>query len=430
MTFDYTANGQNYISIIVSAVTSQLRDWSLVHADDIARFDAGEIFRAAYLAEVRNYRCLRFDEWIGILRSEEEGGLKITTWASRPVPADEMFHRWVPYEYMAALCNQVGADMWVCMPTAATDDHFTGAATLMQTLMPAPRRVYVEYSTKTWDFSGTPQAHYCAEQGRIAFGTTGAPTDQEFLSWYGMRSTQCAQAWRAVWGASARLRTVIQSQADWLGNEAGVLTAPMWQERSGTMGLPVYVAPHSVIDVLTVHAQIDGGMAYGGRVTELENWRTTLTQTVAFNRIRDQMLHGTYWTADRTVDAMVSKWNYFKTVANNYGMELACYEVGNHLNGVGGSTALQSFIQAFSASSQMGEVYAATVGAIRTAGFNGPLAMSVECRWPDSNSCHGIERFLGDHNAAWSAVNTIQQVNDGPSGRGASDFVGTMEVSA
>lgn len=429
--FDYTANGGSWITVV--ARSAPISNIALVHEDDWAAHAAGDIFRQQYLDEVRNYRVLRFDEWTGILR-DEPYGLAVTTWASRPLPTDETFqNRFVPLEWQAELCNLVGADLWMCAPTAATEDYDTGAATLIQSLMQAPRHVYAEYSTKTWDFAGTPQAHYCAEQGRIAFGTTASPTEQEFRSWYGMRSALMAQRWRAVWGSNTRLHMVIQHQADWVGGEYDVLVAPMWQERNGTLGLPPYVAPHSVCDMLTVHAQIDGGMAYGSAASLLETWRTTLTQTEAFNRIRDQLLTGPYHnTGDdgrRTVQLLTPKWQHYRTVANTYGLELAAYEVGNHLNGVGGSADLRAFMHLFSVSSQMGEVYTATFNAIRTAGFDAPLCMSVECRLPDDNIMHGLQRYLGDHNPAWAAVNAINLVNNGPTGRGASDFVGTMELA-
>ena len=429
--FDYTANGGSWVTLVVRSVTAgPLRNFKLVHQDDWADDAAGKIFRQQFLNEVRNYRCLRFDEWIGIL-IEEPRGLIITDWASRGLPTDETFlWRFAPYEWMAALCNEVGADMWLCMPTAATDDHIQQAATLIRNLMPAPRHVYIEYSTKTWDFAGTPQAHYCAEQGRIAFGTTANPTQLEFRNWYGMRSAQTAQWWKAVWtGESAsRLHTVIQHQCDWVGGEYDVLVAPMWQQRNGTLGLPPYVAPHSVSDMLTVHGQIDGGMAYGARSSEIENWRTTLTQSEAFNRLRDQMLDGRYFdTSDegqRNILQMTPKWNYYRGVADDYGMELGCYEVGNHLNGVG---ADETFIANFSVSTQMATIYTNTFSALRAAGFDGPLCMSVHSRYPDGNSAHGLQRWLGDHNAAWTAVDAINQANDGPSGRGAYDFAGTIE---
>lgn len=429
--FDYTANGGSWITVV--ARSAPISNIALVHEDDWADHAAGRIFRDQYLEEVRNYRTLRFDEWTGILR-DEPYGLAVTTWDSRPLPTDETFqNRFVPLEWQAELCNLVGADLWVCAPTAATADYDTGAATLIQSLMQAPRRVYAEYSTKTWDFAGTPQAHYCAEQGRIAFGTTANPTEQEFRSWYGMRSALMAQRWRAVWGSNTRLVTVIQHQADWVGGEYDVLVAPMWQERDGTLGLPAYVAPHSVCDMLTVHAQIDGGMAYGSAASLLETWRTTLTQTEAFNRIRDQLLTGPYHGVGddgrRTVQLLTPKWQHYRTVANTYGLELAAYEVGNHLNGVGGSADLRAFMHLFSVSAQMGEVYTATFAAIRAAGFDGPLCMSVECRLPDDNIMHGLQRYLGDHNPAWTAVNAINLANDGPTGRGAGDFVGTAELA-
>lgn len=410
--FDFTANGASSVDLIVRTIDpagGPIENIALVHRDDWADADRGKIFRRQYLDTLRGFTALRFDEWIGILTSENQGGLRITDWASRALPSDEIFHRFAPYEWMAALCRETGADMWLCLPTAATDDHMRQCAALIRDLMPAPRKVYVEYSTKTWDFSGTPQAHYCAARGRETFGTS---TGSEFRNWYGMRSVQMAQIWRRVWGGDERLHTVVQHQADWVGGEADILLAPLWRDRSGTRGLPVYVAPHSVIDMLTVHAQIDGGMAYGGRASQLEGWRTSLPQGAAFDRIRDQLLTGNAWGADRTVRSLVPKWRHYRTEASKYGMELGAYEVGNHMNGVGGSTALRSFIHAFSVSPQMGEVYAATFAALDAAGFDGPLAMSVECRMPDQNICHGLQRWLGDRNPAWAAVRAL--IEDAP----------------
>ena len=193
--FDYTANGGSDVAVAVHSLTGGApHSFSLVHEDDIADFDAGKIYRRQYLDEVRNYRCLRFDEWTGILQ-EEPRGLMVTDWASRPLPSDEIFYRFVPLEWQCALCNEVGADGWFCMPTAATDDYIEGAATLIRSHMPAPRRVYAELSTKTWDFAGTPQAHYFANEGAAYYDRD---TGQEFLDFYGMQSAICAQIWREV----------------------------------------------------------------------------------------------------------------------------------------------------------------------------------------------------------------------------------------
>ena len=410
--FDFTANGSSWIDLTVRTIDpagGQVRNISLVHQADWADADRGRIFRRQYLTEVAPYHALRFDEWLGILTAEHQGGLSITSWESRPLPTDEMFCRFVPYEWMAALCREVDADMWLCLPTAATDDHMRQCAALIRDMMPAPRQVYVEYSTKTWDFSGSPQAHYCAARGREAFGSS---TGSEFRNWYGMRSVQMAQIWRRVWGGDERLHTVVQHQADWVGGEVDILVAPLWRDHSGTRGLPVYVAPHSVIDMLTVHAQIDGGMAYGARTAQIEGWRTSLSEAAAFDRMRDQMLIGNAWGADRTVAALRPKWAHYRREATKYGMQLGAYEVGNHINGLGNNAAHRDFMHRFSVSPQMGEVYAAAFNVLDAAGFDGPLCMSLECRMPDQNVCCGLQRWLGDHNPAWQAVHAL--IEDAP----------------
>lgn len=435
ITFDFTADGNSWIDVVCRTVgAGGASGFSLVHEDDWDKFDAGQIYRDEYLAAVRNYRVLRFDEWVGILRSEAEGGLRIDTWASRGLPTDEIFYRFIPYEYMTDLCNLVGADMWFCHPTAVDNNHMEQAAELIRSRMPAPRHVYAELSTKTWDFAGTPQAHFFADNGRIAFGTEANPTQAEFMNYYAMRATEMALIWRDVWGADPRLHTVIQHQADVVGAEVDILVAPMWQERNGTLGLPPYVAPHSVIDMFTVHAQIDGGLAYHNNDALIETWRTTLTQTEAFNRLRDQMLDARYYIdpewadSNRNVANMTTKWQHYKDVCDGYGMEFGIYEVGSHLNGVGNSQAMYDFMAAFSVSPQIGEVYTAIFEALQTIGLDGPLCMSVECRFPDQNTAHGLQRWIGDENPAWQAVTAFNTTNVGPAGRGALDFVGTIEL--
>ena len=406
--FDFTANGASSVDLIVRTIDpagGPIENIALVHQDDWADADRGKIFRRQYLTEVAPYHALRFDEWIGILTSENQGGLRITDWASRALPTDEIFHRFVPYEWMAALCREIGADMWLCLPTAATDDHMRQCAALIRNLMPAPRKVTCELSTKTWDHSGTPQAHYFARLGRDTFGTN---TGQEYLNGYAMRATRMAQIWREVWGDDARLKLAIQTQTDNEGVVVDILNAPQWRAAVGRQGVPPYVAPHSVFDVLAVHAQIDGGMAYGGRAAQIEGWRTTLSQTEAFNRMRDLLMSG----GGRTVRGLTPKWQHFRRVTRERGMELAAYEVGNHINGIGGSTAYRAFVHAFAVSPQMGEVYAATFAALDAGGFDGPLAMSVECRMPDQNICHGLQRWLGDRNPAWAAVRAL--IEDAP----------------
>ena len=405
--FDFNANGSNWVDMAVRTIGSQVRNISLVHEGDWADADAGRIFRRQYLDEVRDYSSFRFDEWVGILNTVQQGGLRVTTWESRALPTDEMFYRFVPYEWMIALSNELGREPWVCMPTAATDDHFRQCAELFRDRVPAPRRVHVEYSTKTWDWAGTEQAHYC---GRMAREQYGSNAGTGFRDWYGMRSTQMALIWKDVWDNDPRLNTIVQHQADWVGAEADILEAPIWRSLAGTRGLPAYVAPHSVLDTLTVHAQVDGGMAYGGAVAQIDNWRTTLSQTEAFNRMRDQMLRAQYFydnTDTRDVDNLKTKWVHYRRVTNGYGMKLASYEVGNHLNGVGGSDATRAFIHAFAVSPQMGEVYAGTFSALLETGFDGPLAMSLECRIHDQNVVSGLQRWLGDRNPAWQAVHAL-----------------------
>lgn len=419
--FDFTANGENFINFLVTGVTNgPLRNFRLINELDMADYEAGRVFRPAYVDEVRNYRALRMDNWVNIVENQT------TTWASRCTPAYETYRAgFAPLEHCVDICNLVGADLWFCHPYQVTDDYVAQAAALVRDRLDDNRLCYVEYAQKCWDFA-TPQAHYCREQGDLMFGTGTAQDGENYMEWYGVRSAQVARIWRTAWGATERLHTVFETHTDWEGLESIGLDAPRYVAMD-----PANEAPSTAFTDYAVHSQIDGGMAYGDAYTTVEEWRTTLTETEVFDRIRDQSLTAAWFAipGGRYVDNMIVTWGYHKGVADSYGLSMICYDGGSHLHAGGaalGNSAHTSMLSRYHYSSQFAEVAQAMLDGYHGAGGD-LFSWSVHSRPPEPTINVGLRRYEGDTNPVLTVVETWNATHAGPAGRGAEDFVGPQD---
>ncbi len=89
-------------------------------------------------------------------------------------------------------------------------------------LIPSKKRIPIK---KVWNWQ-FEQAVWADAQAKAEWDT-----NDKWMQYYGMRAAQMAQIWRDVFGRNAeeRLTLVISSQTGWLGLEAEVLEAPLWQ---------------------------------------------------------------------------------------------------------------------------------------------------------------------------------------------------------
>lgn len=417
--FDMEPNGSNFVFALVTAVTTgPLTNWRLVNHDDLDQYAAGKVFRDEFLEEIRNYRCIRFDNWIDIVENRS------TTWDSRPRISDAFWihgTRRMPIEICVDLCNEIGADMWLCLPFMATNDYISQCSILVRDRLNTNRHCWIEYAHKCWD-AATPAFHYCAAQGDLMFGGTGG---QNYIEWYGVQTANVARLWRAAWGATERLHTVAQTQGEYLGLEFAILNAPRWvAQQAGRQ------PPHTVIDAYGFHAQIDGDMAYGGRYAMIEGWRTTLPETEVFNRLRDQSLTGA-WAANtgRTVQNSVTRWQYHREKADEFGMDLVCVDGGSHLHAGGDAFDNQAHLDMLARyhySPQFATVAQAILEGWESVGGD-LFSWSVHSRVPDRYVNIGLQRWEGDHNIIWDVVHGWNEDHQGPTGRG-NAFIGPFDL--
>jgi hypothetical protein len=165
-------------------------------------------FHPVFLERLRGFRVLRFMDWMRtnnstVSRWEETGETRDFTQASSAGVAPE---------YMARLCNELGADPWVCIPHRATDGYVRGMAELLRRELDPDRRVYIEYSNEVWNT--------IFEQGRWV----RERAKEEGASWHELylrRAREIFRIFGAVFGSRERLVRVIGSQHAnvWLAGE-------------------------------------------------------------------------------------------------------------------------------------------------------------------------------------------------------------------
>jgi len=204
-----------------------LRNIRVVKAENEAALAAGQIFNPMFVDLIRNFRALRFMDWLAT------NGNPLTSWASRPHPGDAGWgsNHGVPLEAAVQLCNFVGADCWLNVPHQATDDYITQMATLVHQQLNSNQHVYVEFSNEVWNGVFT-QYHYAVNQGKALWsGSAGAgQSDFEYnRSWFGMRTAQVCDIWKSVWGTDfTRVDCVLGAQAANTYTATKSLACPMW----------------------------------------------------------------------------------------------------------------------------------------------------------------------------------------------------------
>jgi hypothetical protein len=164
-------------------------------------------------------------------------------WADRNTPDDLTFYgeapgywwqgKGAPWEYAILLANTLDKDIWINIPTFASDDYVVQLADLLYTTLERDRKIYVEYSNELWNF-GFPQWTHMQElvdqdlagnpQTSINFDhkvkTNGGETDygQGVPRYWARRVMEISDIFRVRFGDDAmlsRVRPLFETQAAW-----------------------------------------------------------------------------------------------------------------------------------------------------------------------------------------------------------------------
>ena len=434
--FNYTADGNSFVNLMVGRVdTGSIQFHALVHEDDWAAYENGEVFRREWLDLIRNARVLRFTDWMNVDYYEGSG-----SWTDRHTP-DRITYQGgegVPVEVMCALCNTIGADPWFSLVSNADDTYVTQFATVALATLEAERQPYVELSNKIWDGANWATANHFRDLALDWFEDSGIEACMEA---YGGRSSEVFDLWRAVWtGAdAARVHTVLQG---WTPNayiSEFALTAPRWVALEGGRA-----APYTKATEWALHANLDGGMRYEDDehpdiITTIQGWIDTLTDEQIFDNMAAAMRSGNASIGSGyTMAGLATAYADQKALLADYGNTLTpiCYEGGSHLAvppSRNGNATWIALFNSFYRSAQWAEVWSDSItetwyGAFGAASF---YTRKNDVRLPDANNGYGLLRWPGDtagnlQLAAWEAM---QAARTGATGRGAQDFIGDYDLA-
>ena len=133
-----------------------------------AESDPRRSFRDDFLTDLAPFSVIRFHQW-----GRQEFSTE-TDWEDRqpeefPLPVgDERTYQEirVPLIWHIRLCNTVGADLWVNIPTSATESYVRDLAILVATNLRPDLMVYVEYSNEVWNFDYGDDGRFGPENPR------------------------------------------------------------------------------------------------------------------------------------------------------------------------------------------------------------------------------------------------------------------------
>lgn len=212
----------------------------------------GDLFYKPFLDKLAPFSVLRTMDITNTNAStvahwRREGEPKAKDTRTLPSDAIQATEKGIAWEYVFALGNQSGKDLWINVPALADDDYVRNLALLMKSTLDPSRIVYLEYSNELWNPGGSfPQS----QQNRDAalaevklgnsplndFGkptmvgdpmsawTSATATSDTALAWRRVpnRLIQIAKIFEAVFGPgvvggspTSRIRPVLASQLTW-----------------------------------------------------------------------------------------------------------------------------------------------------------------------------------------------------------------------
>jgi hypothetical protein len=155
ISFRHANNGNIWIQITSSQIGNHVRDIRLIRPEHEFHDLVNSPFYERFVDKISPFRVLRFMDWCATNNNPT------VTWAQRSSMSYYTYATevGVPYENMIKLANDLGKDVWICIPHQADDAFITNIATLFRNTSNANSKIYLEYSNEVWNWIFS-QAHY------------------------------------------------------------------------------------------------------------------------------------------------------------------------------------------------------------------------------------------------------------------------------
>ena len=389
--------------------SSPLTAIHIVRQDQESLFESGEIFNPAFTGKISQYSTLRYMDWTSTNAST------VANWADRTHMSDMSWqsvgNSSVPLEVMVALANETKTNMWLNVPTQATDDYVRQMMTYVRDHLDPSLSVNLEYSNEVWNF-GFQQSGYAAQQGAKLWDKDANgdgvidpnnPAEHDAANWVeyaGYRAAQVANVAKQVFaGHPDQLHTVLGTQTGWTGLEYYILDGV---SRAGLGSVS------SLFDDYAIDTYFGGnlsGQNDADRATIL-SWAKSgdAGVTAAFAAMKD----GTGLTGSDSLASLVAVFAYQGSVAAKAGLKLVAYEGGVGLAAYNFAQADQptvlAFYQKLNADPRMGDLYKQMVSEFSAAG--GTLLNAYMDAGPDSayGTWGTLKSIYDQGSPAWDAL--------------------------
>ncbi|MDO4629060.1 MAG: hypothetical protein Q4C70_07740, partial [Planctomycetia bacterium] len=313
-----------------------------------------------FLATWRGVDTVRF------MDMQETNNSELEKWSDRPVREDGTFTRnGAPVETLCDLANRLDANPWFCVPHLADDDFVRNMARTIRKNLKPGLKVYVEYSNEVWN-GQFKQCQYAEKMGK-AILPDGKPWECAW-AWTGHRSVEIFKIFEKEFGPEKeRLVRVIATQAA----NAYVSERILEVNDAGKHADALAIAPYVMQCINSEWA--DGVVSAGVPGCKEYMEKTALPQAIKW--IQEQ-----------------------KKIADKYGLELVCYEAGQHLVGLWGANdrpEVNEICYAVNASEEMGKIYEAYFRAWEECGGGLMCHFSSTGQW-SKWGCWGLRQYADE----------------------------------
>lgn len=363
---------------------------------------AGKMFDPRFVSDVKNYRTIRFMDWLGTNNSP------IKTWADRSLPTNvlQATPKGVAIENCIELCNETGCDGWFNIPAMADDSYVLGMANLIKANLDPLLNIYLEYSNETWNGIFTQhvaienQAKLDVAAGQTDLSLGGTDTNTIYWGWRktAKRLSQISDIFISVFGAASlgkKVRPILSSQH---GNVAVGRAQLAYLQKYNLLSkifghaTAPYFATKSDMEPAATVDSINAGLASSVH-SNVAAWVPVPWDGKTYS--------GTYPTPP--------------SLSKYYGIPHLFYECGQSQPSVGSNAAAQALDLQVQSSAGLGKNY--------TDYFNGmpPAGIFLGCHFVNDgawNEQHGCWGLINDYNIStpkYEAVMAACKTMNGPS---------------
>ena len=322
--FEVTKSTAESIFMLVKGMseTDPIHDVHVVRADQVALFDAGEIFNPTFLENSSDWGVLRFMFWGNTIDSKD------VSWSTRAKLDDASWSNsvspdGVPIEVMVRLANEAHSDMWYSVPTKADDEYVQNALTLIRDSLDPSLKLHIEYSNEVWNWA-FDTAKYARVEANELWATGPGDVPGGWMQYYGYRSAQVMSIAEEVFGAETDDRVVglLATQAT---NPRLTPYIIRGVERAGVGTVDELFSDYAITTYFGAHL----GSSDAGDMAKVLSWARSgeAGMAAAFQELE----YGGGLTRDSSLEDLLETYAEQGALATQYGLNLVAYEGGVHM---------------------------------------------------------------------------------------------------